>query len=359
MTQVYRCTDHKWDNLPHAICTSELEWDPSVLDHDVREDEQCGEVPTPKSFCDEIGDNPVFYDAHETEQSLMPEDNLPGFTPSGPCVLKWWFLGLTCLVLGYILGTFASSIAPELSPHAVPYTVKVRVLTSDSEVIIYQSLLHSTTSDHDNFHVCMSGGESSIDNGILNDRSIIDQSNLAGTLDTAGMSNNGTKVDTLPSLILSSGGESHIHSSLKARSQIDKSKHPAMPTNASMLTDGIEPLPPPEPPPLIFTPEKLIRCIFLMEKQEDSQQLIGQVVISKGSQCNVQTKWENGEITNKPLRVIVDYFVHITQYVYRHKPDVYCDFVRSDISAICEGSTAIDDNVFGIQEVYKILIQQA
>jgi len=86
-------TDHKWDNLPHAICTSELEWDPSVLDHDVREDEQCGEVPTPKSFCDEIGDNPVFYDAHETELGLTPEDNLPGSTLSGPCVLKWCFWG--------------------------------------------------------------------------------------------------------------------------------------------------------------------------------------------------------------------------------------------------------------------------
>jgi hypothetical protein len=96
----------------------------------VREDEQWGEVLTPKSFCDEIGDNPVFYDAHETELGLTPEDNLPGSTPSGPCVLKWWFLGLMCLILGYILGTFASSIAPELSPHAVPFTVGVRVLTS-------------------------------------------------------------------------------------------------------------------------------------------------------------------------------------------------------------------------------------
>jgi hypothetical protein len=189
-------TDHKWDNLPHVIRTSELEWDPSVLDHYVREDEQWGEVPTPKSFCDEIGDNPVFYDAHETELGLTPEDNLPGSNPSGPCVLKWWFLGLMCLVLGCILGTFASSMAPELSPHAVPYTVRVRVvLTSDSEVIIYQSLLHSITSDDDNFHACMSGGESSINSGILNDRAIINQCKLAGTSNNAGMLNNGTKVD--------------------------------------------------------------------------------------------------------------------------------------------------------------------
>jgi hypothetical protein len=186
-------TGHKWDNLPYVICTSELEWDPSVLDHDVREDEQWGEVPTPKSFCDEIGDNPVFYDAHETELGLTPEDNLPGSTPSGPCVLKWWFLGLTCMVLGYILDTFASSMAPEISPNAVPYTVRVRVFTSDSEVINNLSLLHSTTSDDGNFCACMSGGESYINNGILNDRSIIDQSNLAGTSNTAGMSNNGKR----------------------------------------------------------------------------------------------------------------------------------------------------------------------
>jgi hypothetical protein len=70
-------TDHKWDNLPHVIRISELAWDQSVLDHDAREDEKWGEVPTPKSFCDEIGDNPVFYDAHETELGLTPEDNLP------------------------------------------------------------------------------------------------------------------------------------------------------------------------------------------------------------------------------------------------------------------------------------------
>jgi hypothetical protein len=64
---IHPYTDHKWDNLPHAICTSELEWDPSVLDHDVREDEQWADVLTPKSICDEIGENPVFNDAHETE----------------------------------------------------------------------------------------------------------------------------------------------------------------------------------------------------------------------------------------------------------------------------------------------------
>jgi hypothetical protein len=194
----------------------------------------------------------------------------------------------------------------------------------------------------------MSGGESSINNGILNDRAIINLCKLAGTSNNAGLSNNGTKVDPL--------GDSHIHNgSLKDKSHIkskhadmlnddvmptEMSKHPAMPIDSGMLTDGIEPLPPPEPPPLIFTPEKLISCTFLMEKQEDGQKLIGQVIVSKGSQYDIKMEWENGEIPNKPLRVISDYFVHITQYVYCHKPDVYCDFVYSDIPAICDGSTA-------------------
>jgi hypothetical protein len=31
-------TDQEWDNLPHVILTSELEWDPSVLDHNFKED---------------------------------------------------------------------------------------------------------------------------------------------------------------------------------------------------------------------------------------------------------------------------------------------------------------------------------
>jgi hypothetical protein len=73
----------------------------------------------------------------------------------------------------------------------------------------------------------------------------------------------------------------------------EMSKHPAMPIDSGMLTDGIEPLPPPEPPPLIFTPEKLIRRTFLMDKQEDSQKF-RQIVVSKGSQSNVQTESENG-----------------------------------------------------------------
>jgi hypothetical protein len=119
-------TDHEWDNIPHVIHTSELEWDTSVLDHDLKEDEQWREVPELDSSFDEIGDykhrvivqhlayfhsqdgyllddvmaqcvldaqtsqaphQPVFYDAHETELTI-PEGIPPSPTPSGPKVIS-------------------------------------------------------------------------------------------------------------------------------------------------------------------------------------------------------------------------------------------------------------------------------
>jgi hypothetical protein len=49
-------TDQEWDNLPHVILTSEIEWNSSVLDHDVKEDEQWGEIPEMEPSFDEVGD---------------------------------------------------------------------------------------------------------------------------------------------------------------------------------------------------------------------------------------------------------------------------------------------------------------
>jgi hypothetical protein len=119
-------TDHEWDNLPHVIPTSELEWDPSVLDHNFKEDEQWGEVPGLDSSFDDYGDykhrvvvqhlayfhrqdgdllddvldqsvldaqtsqvlhEPVFYDAHETEIAIPKGIPLEP-TPSGPTVVS-------------------------------------------------------------------------------------------------------------------------------------------------------------------------------------------------------------------------------------------------------------------------------
>jgi hypothetical protein len=33
-------TDHEWDTLPHIVCTSNADWDPTVLDHALDDDEQ-------------------------------------------------------------------------------------------------------------------------------------------------------------------------------------------------------------------------------------------------------------------------------------------------------------------------------
>jgi hypothetical protein len=98
---------------PHVILTSELEWDPSVLDHDFKEDEQWGEVPELDSSFDDYGNykhrviliddvidqcvldaqtsqvlhEPVFYDAHETELAI-PEGIPLESAPSGPKVIS-------------------------------------------------------------------------------------------------------------------------------------------------------------------------------------------------------------------------------------------------------------------------------
>ena len=33
-------TDQEWEDLPHVVLTSDAEWDPSVLDHELDDDEQ-------------------------------------------------------------------------------------------------------------------------------------------------------------------------------------------------------------------------------------------------------------------------------------------------------------------------------
>ena len=55
-------TDHEWDNLPHVIMTSENTWDPSILDHDLDQDDEWFdtisdriEYPSDQRF-DEFGD---------------------------------------------------------------------------------------------------------------------------------------------------------------------------------------------------------------------------------------------------------------------------------------------------------------
>jgi hypothetical protein len=53
---IHPYTDQEFGTLPHVILTSELEWDPYVLDHIFKDDEQWGEAPTFKSQIDKVGD---------------------------------------------------------------------------------------------------------------------------------------------------------------------------------------------------------------------------------------------------------------------------------------------------------------
>jgi hypothetical protein len=73
--------------------------------------------------------------------------------------------------LGHIVGI------SEHCGHALIY----KVLSSESDVIIYHSLLRPATSDDANVRACMSGGESPTHVGPLKDRSSMDKSTLAST----------------------------------------------------------------------------------------------------------------------------------------------------------------------------------
>jgi hypothetical protein len=103
--------------------------------------------------------------------------------------------------------------------HALTY----KVLSSESDVIIYHPLLRPATPGDDAIvRACMSGGESPTHVGPLKDRSSIDKSTLANT-----------------------------------------------------PTDEINAEPPPSP---IFNPEDLIGRTFLMDEQEDGQKIRGRIV---------------------------------------------------------------------------------
>jgi hypothetical protein len=54
--KIHPYTNHEFDTLPNVIMTSELEWGPSVLDHEFKEDEQWGDSPTIPSSFNEVGE---------------------------------------------------------------------------------------------------------------------------------------------------------------------------------------------------------------------------------------------------------------------------------------------------------------
>jgi hypothetical protein len=70
--------------------------------------------------------------------------------------------------LGHVVGI------SEHCGHALTF----KILSSESDVIIYRSLLRPATSDDGNVRACMSEGETHIPNGPLKDRSSMDSPNL-------------------------------------------------------------------------------------------------------------------------------------------------------------------------------------
>jgi hypothetical protein len=114
--------------------------------------------------------------------------------------------------LGHVVGI------SEHCGHALTY----KVLSSESNVIIYPSLLRPATTDDNNVRACLSGGESSIPNGPIKDRSTMDESKPAST-----------------------------------------------PTDMAEAD---------VPPPPVFNSEDLIVCSFLMDEQEDRQKFRGQII---------------------------------------------------------------------------------
>jgi hypothetical protein len=73
--------------------------------------------------------------------------------------------------LGHVVGI------SEHCGHALTY----KVLSSESDVLIYCSVLRPATSDDSNVRACMSGGESHIPHGPLKDRPNLDKSKPANT----------------------------------------------------------------------------------------------------------------------------------------------------------------------------------
>jgi hypothetical protein len=71
---IWPYTYHEFDNLPHVILTSGLDWDPFVLDQDFKQDEQWGDIPDLESSFDEFGDYD-FEDDKQWGEVLIPDFN--------------------------------------------------------------------------------------------------------------------------------------------------------------------------------------------------------------------------------------------------------------------------------------------
>jgi hypothetical protein len=89
--------------------------------------------------------------------------------------------------------SFPSSASKEALGHVVGisehygHELTYKVGSSQSDVIIYCSLLHPATPDDDNVHACMSEWESPTHNGTLKDTSNMDKSKLTSIPSTPNL----------------------------------------------------------------------------------------------------------------------------------------------------------------------------
>jgi hypothetical protein len=196
--------------------------------------------------------------------------------------------------LGHVVGI------SEHCGHALTY----KVLSAESDVILYHSLLSPATPDDDKVRACKSGGESLTHNGPLKDRSNLDQSKLAST------PNDETTAEPTPTPVFKP--EDLIGRSFLMDKQEDGQQHRGRiveliedhdsmvednPTRIKLRVSVNE-----DKAEEIITYNKMLEYITKDEDSDINWKL--RRIIShenKESQCNVLIEWENGEITNKPL----------------------------------------------------------
>jgi hypothetical protein len=162
---------------------------------------------------------------YNTTLRAVPLTSLKGVTVDISVLLRFHFWQPVCFKL-------SESSFPSESKEALGHVVGIsehcgdaltyKVLSSESDVIIYRSLLRPATPDDANVRACTSGGEC----------------------------------------------PTHV-GPLKNRSSMDKSKLASNPTDDT----NPEPLPPP-----IFNPANLIGRTFYMDEQEDGQKFRGSIV---------------------------------------------------------------------------------
>jgi hypothetical protein len=198
--------------------------------------------------------------------------------------------------LGHIVGI------SEHCGHALTY----KVPSSESDVIIYCSLLRPATPDDANVRACMSGGESPLHVGPLKDRSPMDQSKLASTpTDEINAEPPPSRIfnpeDLIGTFLMDEQEDGQKHRGrIVEFIEDDESKVEDNPTRIKFRVSVNE-----DKAEEIITYNKMLEYIT-KDEESDIQWKFRRIVSHeyKGSQWNLLIEWEVGEITSEPLQVI-------------------------------------------------------